>query len=47
MRQFPRIGLIALIALSACEGNALPEPYRDLAVPEAGLASAQALTRGR
>ncbi len=38
---------IALIPLSACDRGDLPVAYRDLTVPEARLASAEALIRGR
>ena len=47
MRRFWLATCIALIPLSACDGGDLPEAYRDLEVPAARLASAEAVSRGR
>ncbi len=47
MRRFWLATCIALIPLSACDRGDLPAAYRDLTVPEARLASAEALSRGR
>ncbi len=46
MRRY-RLTVIAPIPLSACDGGDLPAAYRDLTVPEARLASSDALCRGR